>query len=168
MRCAEFETYGESLPQGSKTPRLARGRIILTEGSGDKPRRHRAWREAVSDAARLWQAQNRQPLFQGACTVEVKFFITPPQYALKLFKRGIITYPSKKPDVDKLQRSIFDSLSKIILADDAQICDVLARKRYAFTCPPHCRIAVVEGILDEHEFRISSLRANIAASAMLS
>ena len=40
-------------------------------------------------------------------------------------------FPVKKPDVDNILKSIFDSLNKVAFADDTQIVEVTASKHYA-------------------------------------
>lgn len=37
----------------------------------------------------------------------------------------------KRPDVDKMQRAVFDALSGVVWRDDSQVVDVHARKRLA-------------------------------------
>ena len=40
-------------------------------------------------------------------------------------------YPTKPPDLDKLTRAIFDSLTDArVWVDDAQVCSMLIRKRW--------------------------------------
>lgn len=41
-------------------------------------------------------------------------------------------YPTVAPDLDKLARAVGDALKGVAYADDAQIVDLTARKRYAY------------------------------------
>lgn len=41
--------------------------------------------------------------------------------------------PAKKPDIDNLLKAILDSCNSIIYADDAQVCEIIARKLYSRT-----------------------------------
>lgn len=43
--------------------------------------------------------------------------------------------PDVKPDLDKMQRSIFDALSRIVYRDDACVTTAVIMKRYAETQP---------------------------------
>lgn len=49
----------------------------------------------------------------------------------EILKASAPQYPTSYPDLDKLTRAVGDALTKIAYADDAQIVDLIARKRYA-------------------------------------
>jgi Holliday junction resolvase RusA-like endonuclease len=51
-------------------------------------------------------------------------------------------YPAVMPDVDKLLRAVFDSLSGVIYVDDSRIITVSAQKRYADDRGPGASIRV--------------------------
>lgn len=48
-----------------------------------------------------------------------------------VLKTSAPQYPTSYPDLDKLARAVGDALTKIAYPDDAQIVDLIARKRYA-------------------------------------
>lgn len=58
-------------------------------------------------------------------TVDVDFTLSKPKSKPK-WK----LYPDVKPDLDKLVRAVFDSLSGIIWKDDSLVCELSASKIY--------------------------------------
>jgi len=134
--------HGEPKPQGSKTMgRTFGGKPIMREANkGTKP-----WRENVAWAARIAaeQAGITEPL-AGPVRVSVVFTMPKPVSAPKRRR----TWPAVKPDVDKLQRALFDALTTAgVWSDDARVIDVHAVKAYpsehpqALTAPGvHVRI----------------------------
>lgn len=138
----QFVVYGVAQPQGSKSARVVRGRAILTEGFGDGPRKRKAWRQAVADGARAWQASHRVPLLEGPLWFEVWFFLPRPASAPKR-----VFAPTKKPDLSKLTRSAEDSLKGIIWRDDSQVVDEHTFKRFAVDGPP-CAVIRISEIAD--------------------
>jgi crossover junction endodeoxyribonuclease RusA len=109
----EFWVSGRPAPQGSKR-HVGNGRMVeMSKGVGP-------WREAVRSEA---QRMNAIPV-EGAVAVAVYFYFTAP----KSVKR---TMPSVRPDLDKLVRAVLDGLAMAgIFADDAQVTDLAASKRY--------------------------------------
>jgi len=121
-----FRVYGRPAPQGSKKS-VGRGRFI--EASKYLP----AWRSAVKEAA---EENKPESLLTGELTLEAVFYLDKP----KTVKRDAPTVP---PDLDKLLRGICDPMSGVIYEDDAQICKIVAFKRYATeTNPPGVFITV--------------------------
>lgn len=86
------------------------------------------WRSTVASyAADLW---GDAPAFDDPVAVQVDFYLPRPKSAPKRQR-----YPHRKPDLDKLLRAILDSLTGVVLVDDARVVDVTMRKRFAETCP---------------------------------
>lgn len=61
------------------------------------------------------------------------FFKVPNSFSKKKTKAAILggIRPAVKPDIDNLQKSLFDSLNGIAFPDDKAIVDVEVHKRYA-------------------------------------
>lgn len=109
--------YGQPAPQGSKRfVGLAKhsGRGIMIESSkAVKP-----WREAVKFAA--MEARAGAPPLDEALVVRMIFTVPKPKSASKTRT----TYPAKKPDVSKLQRSTEDALTDAgVWRDDALVVE---------------------------------------------
>lgn len=116
--------HGEPAPQGSK--RHVGGGVMIESSKKVKP-----WREAVKHAALNLMYLTppgtvREPV-DGPLFVEIVFTVRKPTSAPK--RR--VTWPAKKPDLDKLIRSSFDALSDAgVWRDDAQVVELTAAKRY--------------------------------------
>lgn len=50
-------------------------------------------------------------------------------------------YPTTKPDIDNVEKAIFDGLNGVVWRDDVQVVDVTKRKRYGDT--PGVRVTVI-------------------------
>jgi Holliday junction resolvase RusA-like endonuclease len=139
MNVRRITVYGTPLPQGSKSGRVVNGKAILTEGFGDGPKRKRAWREAVAEAARAWVRDAGSPApLDGPVHLRVHFFLARPKSAPKS-----VTRPFRKPDLSKLVRAVEDSLSGLLYVDDARIVDLGASKSFTDSVPC-CEISVME------------------------
>lgn len=109
-----FWVSGTPIPQGSKS--VSRSGHLYESNP-----RHKAWRQKVEAAAR---AENIQ-FGDRPVEVHMVFYFTPPQ-------RPKFSVHAVKPDVDKLARSVNDSLTRAgMIQDDARIVFLTARKRYA-------------------------------------
>lgn len=106
-------------PQGSKQGFIRGNRVVLVEAN----KKLKPWRALVKDTL---EAANVtcQPI-RAPVTLTVIFFMPKP----KSVKRE---YPSVKPDLDKLIRSINDSATDAgVLQDDSQVIEIVAHKVYA-------------------------------------
>ena len=135
---AHIEVHGTPVPQGSKTAFVRGGHAVVTEGKGPGRENHAAWRQAVATAARDWQDQHRQPLFDEPLSVRLTFRLHRPK-SVSVTRRP---YPAVKPDLDKLERAVLDALTGVVLVDDALVVDLHSIKRYADGGPPGCEIRI--------------------------
>lgn len=120
---------------------MAGGRPVIVEAGTTKSRTaHKDWRAAVTAEAQRWQSENDAPLLTGPLGVSIHFYLEKPPS-----KQKWKIWPDVKPDIDKLTRSVFDSLTKVIWRDDALVCSLQASKTYGD--PPRAEITVWE--LDE-------------------
>jgi crossover junction endodeoxyribonuclease RusA len=120
----EFRVYGVPAPQGSKTAFVRGGRAVVVDGSSTTGRQKlSSWRAEVAREA--VNVGNGEPLL-GPVGVEINFVMPKPQSAPK----GKV-FCDKKPDIDKLIRSTFDSMTGVLYKDDSQIVQVKATKVYA-------------------------------------
>jgi Holliday junction resolvase RusA-like endonuclease len=96
----------------------------------------KTWQKQIARAARF--ALGDQSVGgKGAFTLQLKFFIAPPQKIPK--ERGGL--PIVRDDVDKLARAALDALTGVLYDDDAQVVDLVASKRYAAT-PAEARLEI--------------------------
>lgn len=113
---------GTPVPQGSVD--VYRGRIVSVKAP------LRKWRDSIRAAT---MAKHKGPPLDGPLTVHLVFQIAPPQ-------RPRWWLPAVKPDLDKLIRSVLDSLSTVkrkgtttqpgVITDDARIVSITATKTY--------------------------------------
>jgi Holliday junction resolvase RusA-like endonuclease len=118
-----FTIYGVPVPKGSMKAFVPKGwsRAVMTNDSS----RTRPWQEAVTCAA-LEARGDRAPI-EEPVALWVRFFLPRPKSAPRR-----VTEPAKKPDLDKLLRSLKDGLTRAgIYRDDSQVVVVAARKEFA-------------------------------------
>lgn len=126
MNVIQFKVEGLPCPQGSKsafpTPRTGKAKIV--DGTSKEGRRkHKQWRATVKKAAEGYLEINpMEPLDEP---VRVVLLFTMPVVASdKLRYRH-----HKKPDSDKLARSVLDSLVDAhMLFDDSRVYDLRSIK----------------------------------------
>jgi len=114
--------FGEPAPQGSKKGFAVNGRVVMTESS----KRVRPWRQDVAAAAR--DVVTVAPHFpeKVPLRLDVVFTMRKPASAPKRRR----TWPSVKPDGDKLLRAVCDALTHVAWHDDAQVIEYHVAKRY--------------------------------------
>ncbi len=144
----QFFVVGRPIPQGSK--KIGRyggkssGRPIIIDDNGAALS---SWRKTVTLAT---QANRAYEAFDGPVSVELVFNMRCPQ-------RPKHVYPTTRPDVDKLARSVLDSLTDAgAWKDDSQVTRLAARKVYA----PDGIEGVMISISKETEKGTSPIRRN--------
>lgn len=148
MKHLTFEVVGNAKPAGSKRPVRAggTGRILLVDSSGKDGK---AWRDAVAHAAAAAMLEARETeLFDGPLTLSLIFRRPRPKghfgsgkNAGKL-RENAPPYPTTRPDVLKLARSVEDAMSGVVYRDDSQIVDEHLHKVYGI--PAGVRVVVTE------------------------
>jgi Holliday junction resolvase RusA-like endonuclease len=122
-----FTVHGLPAPKGSAqhgfggTIRIRTDKVI-------------AWESCVSHAAviAMQRAKHLKP-WKGALKAHVVFRMPRPEGHYDKaggLKRDAPIHVSKAPDLDKLQRSTFDAMNKLVYMDDGQLAEIRARKRY--------------------------------------
>lgn len=124
-----FTVFGtDPAPQGSKkyvgTRRTAAGNTIplIIESSPKLP----AWRKAVAEAVKQAMIDSGDDSkFEGAVKVEAVFYLTRKPSVRR-------AYPTVPPDLDKLSRSLLDSIGfGGVWGDDSQVVRLEVSKKYA-------------------------------------
>lgn len=118
---------GTPVPQGSKKAWLNEktGRVMMAEAAG---KRHATWRAEVTAHARQhmadhgWLNPQRGPI---ALRLTFYRFRRGSDYGsgknIQTLKPNYSPYPDMMPDIDKLTRSILDSLTGVVYVDDGQV-----------------------------------------------
>ena len=132
-----FEVAGTPIPQGSKRAWLnsQTKQVMMTEDGG---RKHSTWRNEVTGQAR--QAMSdlgrfgepfREPI---SCSLTFQFHRPLIHYGTgknaEKMKPSAPPFPVKPPDLDKLTRAIWDSLTSVVWVDDAQVVAATIRKQW--------------------------------------
>jgi len=128
-RQVTFHVRGLPIAQGSMRAFVIKGKPVVTANSKGLP----AWRQAVNHEAQRVAAG----LMTGPIAVELTFLMPKPKSAPK--KKRI--FATKRPDLDKLVRSVLDAITHVLIADDSQVVELHAHKDYG---PPGVHITVTE------------------------
>jgi len=134
-----IEVRGTPAPQGSKTVVRAGGKttgrpvIVENNRAAVQP-----WREAVRA-----ETQQTVPVpLGGPVFVRITFRLARPKSLPKS-----VTYPAKRPDLDKLIRAVLDGLTMGgAWTDDAQVVTLLSSKTYGAI--PGCSIQIGDSLPD--------------------
>ena len=121
---------GTPAPQGSKTPIVRNGRVFLIEGKGKGNQRWKLWRKTVANAVLDKMKSLGLEETDHLVGVNLDFKIRRPSSKPKTV-RGV----GVRPDVDKLARSVLDSLTssktqESILSDDSRVIELKCSKYY--------------------------------------
>jgi crossover junction endodeoxyribonuclease RusA len=118
-----FFVPGIPAPKGSTKAFLNKwtGRVIVT---ADNREPQKAWQSTVSA-----QASEVVPSpLAGGVEVKMVFILPRPKSLPKKIKEHL-----KKPDIDKLARTVLDGLTGIAFADDSEVVGMEVIKRYRQT-----------------------------------
>jgi crossover junction endodeoxyribonuclease RusA len=108
---------GKPAPQGSK--RHVGNGILVESSKAVAP-----WRTLVAwSAAQQW----KWPPALSAVAIELEFVMPRPAGTPKKSTPPAI----KRPDLDKLERAVFDALTDVCWKDDSQVVEAHATKRLA-------------------------------------
>ena len=120
-----FQVVGVPAPQGSKSAFVRGGRAVIVDGTSKVGRqKHLNWRDAVTSEAVAMAAFGNH--FDGPVSVHIEFFLPLPASDRHR------TLHSTKPDIDKLVRSVLDSLTNsALIRDDSQVSALHVTKQYA-------------------------------------
>lgn len=110
------------------------------------------FQENVRYFARI--AMGERPLFGCPIFVKIFFHFPIPESKSKSWKRLAADgklFPTTKPDIDNLQKTTLDGLTKAVWVDDCQVTDIYCRKRYSDL--PHTTVIVTpwDGEKDQEE-----------------
>lgn len=89
-------------------------------------------REYIEDGKVLCR-QGKPPFFEGPVLAEVTAWRSVPQSFSNKKKAAVQdgnVLPTPKPDTDNYVKMALDICSKIVFKDDAQVTDLIAKKRY--------------------------------------
>ena len=117
-----FTVYGIPQPKGSAKafmPKGVRFPIITSANPKSRP-----WANSIKLVAQKHRLRNG--LWLGPLELKLDFFLAKP----KSLPKRKVSWAMKRPDLDKLTRSVKDALTGVIYKDDAQVIDEHTRKEY--------------------------------------
>lgn len=124
----QFRVYGIPKTKGSTKGfpiRKKNGniRVIITNMCKDE----KPW---ALEVGRIARENKRSSLWEGPVRLSLVFYLPKPAYVKKAEARGEICYADKRPDLDKLTRSVKDAIKGIIYIDDSQVIQSICQKQY--------------------------------------
>lgn len=124
---------GIPVPKGR--PRFTRSGFAYT------PEKTRKYEKIVADIARKTMS-GKTPLDYPIKVLAVAY-MPIPQMSVRKTADAVAGYilPAKKPDIDNLAKAALDACNGIVWRDDALICSLLVKKRYAIS--PRLEIKIV-------------------------
>lgn len=125
-----FNVYGDPAPQGSKR-HVGNGRMI------ESSKKVGPWRIAVAEAvAKAVADSGDSSQFTGAVEVWAVYFLPRPATVKRI-------WPIKPPDLDKLERGLWDAITKTGLwQDDSLVVRSHPEKVYADSRPAGASVMI--------------------------
>jgi len=130
MGCIVFEVPGP--PQGKE-----RHRTVMTRGGKFRtytPAKTVAYEKLVHTCFRIqWRKRALHLPLEGPIQVDVVAFFKIPVSTSKKKRKEMLEYeilPTVKPDVDNIEKAVYDGLSGFVYKDDKQICKNQTLKVY--------------------------------------
>lgn len=128
-------------PQGKGRPRVGK---IGGHARMFTPEKTVAYEGLIAYAAK--QAMQGRALIDGPVAVVLDVCCqVPASWSKKKQAQALAgqVFPVTKPDIDNVEKAIFDGLNGVAWKDDVQVVDVCKRKRYAETPGVHVEITAI-------------------------
>jgi crossover junction endodeoxyribonuclease RusA len=131
LETVSFVVVGVAVAQGSKRAFVTPAGPRVVDAN---EKRLWPWRAAVAAEAR-GAMRDRLPL-RSPIWLRATFAFTRPAGHFGSGRNRSLVRPSAppvpgRPDLDKLVRALLDALTGVVFVDDAQVVELVARKRYA-------------------------------------
>lgn len=82
------------------------------------------------------QAMAGRPLVDGAVSVRLHIAVQIPASWSKAKQQRALAgqeFPTTKPDIDNVEKAVFDGMNGVVWKDDVQVVEVAKSKRYSLT-----------------------------------
>lgn len=122
MEPIRFFVAGLPVPKGSAKAFVVKGRAVVTDSAGPPLK---AWAAACHGAAQTAMA-GVQPL-DGPLDLSLVFTLVRP----KSHPKSRRTWPTTRPDLDKLVRGVLDAMTGVVFLDDGQVVALYTEKLWA-------------------------------------
>lgn len=114
---------------------IGKGRARATIAGGHArmytPEKTVSYEGLVAHSAKV--AMAGEPLIDGPASVRLEIVCQVPASWSQKKRRAALSgtvYPTTKPDIDNVEKAIFDGLNGVVWSDDVQVVEVAKRKRY--------------------------------------
>lgn len=129
----EFSVPGEACAQGRPRFTVFKNRAFAYDP--EKSKNYKSFVKLLAMQAMEEQGwkYNELPL-----AIEIMVYKAIPKRKTKKIREAIMAgkeYPTVKPDVDNVAKTIMDALSGVVYKDDKQVVDLSIKKRYTETEP---------------------------------
>lgn len=94
------------------------------------------------------QAMQGRDLIAGPVLVEMKIIVAvAASWSKKKTAEALqgVVMPTKKPDIDNVEKAVFDGMNGVVWVDDVQVVNVSKSKRYGVTPGVWVRVVPLEG-----------------------
>lgn len=118
-------------PVGKGRPRIGK---VGNHARMFTPAKTVSYEGLVAHAAHI--AMAGAALLRGPVEVRMSIWCqVPASWSLKKQRAAMsgLIHPTTKPDIDNVEKAIFDALNGVVWGDDVQVVDVVKRKRYGPT-----------------------------------
>ena len=134
-RSFSLTVYGP--PRPLLRPRFGNGRAY-------DPVKNKHAKKAIASAARtkLFHAQPKT-IFTGPLYAALTFYLPKPKGKIRKNSTPY-PHPDCKPDIDNLEKLVFDALNGVLYKDDSQIIETYCRKQWAYDGEPRTEIIITE------------------------
>jgi Holliday junction resolvase RusA-like endonuclease len=89
------------------------------------------------------EAMHGRPVIEGAVRVRLDIRVQVPASWSKKKQAAALGWeilPTTKPDIDNVEKAVFDGLNGVVWKDDVQVVDVSKTKRYSDTPGVHVTV----------------------------
>lgn len=114
-------------PRGQGRPRFARTTSGVTTYTDSETKGYQNLIRTMANIARV-------RMIDGPVSIAIVAYFEIPKSASKSRQRDMrqgMFYPTKRPDADNISKAVLDALNGIAFKDDAQVCELTIRKRWA-------------------------------------
>ena len=115
------------------------------QGRAYTPKTTKDYEKLVSDTLRY--------AFKS-CVIECRPLIMELEFHIERPKSVTRPYPTVKPDIDNFAKAILDAANGILYKDDALICDLHIKKRYADTGYVRLKLSYLDCVMEGQEITI--------------
>lgn len=123
MEDLEVFVPGVPMPKGSHRAFVVKQRAIVTDSNAKKLK---PWQGLITTCVR---ERYQEAPYDGPVVLQIQFYMPPPKSLAKTKPH----YATKRPDLDKLTRTVKDALTQVVYRDDSQVVACQISKQYSAT-----------------------------------